>query len=476
MIIDAKDCPKLDLTYQAYSSQILIIGSGLSSLCIASDLLHKGFKVMIVESGEEFVREETDKNDQAYLHRPDGIKIDFNKFLYESRPIQIGGAANLWGGKCGEFEKKDFMAKPWSNISSWPISHAELKPYYKKAADFLKIPALGNRTNLNIDPDLIITDDITEFTTGYRCFSPITKNDPRQSLAQCKKTVFSSDNCTLISNATAVEILGNGTSAKSVICRTLNGKEFIIHCEILFLCAGGIENPRLLMSSEKLLANISSKSIGCFYSGHLVFKYLNKDSKFAIKKANFPVSFYQDRTPGKIHGVFSLSRKTLLQERMLDVSVSISHENINNPTIYFLNEQKPEKFSGIQLLPQRDLLDRRCIRLDWAYTEYDFDNLKKGIHLFNEFLVSNNFGELDQCDLNLSSFDKIESSRHHIGMTRMGISSDDGVVDKNGKVFGLDNVWVVGTSVFPSSALPNPTLTMLALAHVASKDAVAVIS
>jgi len=46
----------------------------------------------------------------------------------------------------------------------------------------------------------------------------------------------------------------------------------------------------------------------------------------------------------------------------------------------------------------------------------------------------------------------------------MASSASDGVVDSNCKVFDVDNLWIAGSSVFPTSGWANPTLTLVALA------------
>ena len=50
-----------------------------------------------------------------------------------------------------------------------------------------------------------------------------------------------------------------------------------------------------------------------------------------------------------------------------------------------------------------------------------------------------------------------------MGATRMATSPADGVVDEYGRVHGVANVYVAGSSVFPTSGITNPTLTLLAL-------------
>ena len=56
------------------------------------------------------------------------------------------------------------------------------------------------------------------------------------------------------------------------------------------------------------------------------------------------------------------------------------------------------------------------------------------------------------------------SGSHHIGTTRMAASADEGVVDPDCRVHGVENLYVAGSSVFPTSGHANPTLTVVALA------------
>ena len=52
---------------------------------------------------------------------------------------------------------------------------------------------------------------------------------------------------------------------------------------------------------------------------------------------------------------------------------------------------------------------------------------------------------------------------HHLGTTRMAASANDGAVDKNLKLLGVDNLYVAGGSVFPTTGVSNPTMTIITL-------------
>jgi choline dehydrogenase-like flavoprotein len=73
--------------------------------------------------------------------------------------------------------------------------------------------------------------------------------------------------------------------------------------------------------------------------------------------------------------------------------------------------------------------------------------------------------------LSPAAADSFWSANHHIGTTRM---ADDGVVDPDCRVHGIENLFVAGSSVFPTGGYVNPTLTIVALAlrladHIAKR-------
>ena len=60
--------------------------------------------------------------------------------------------------------------------------------------------------------------------------------------------------------------------------------------------------------------------------------------------------------------------------------------------------------------------------------------------------------------------DQCYDGHHQIGTTRMAAGPGQGVVSGEGRVFGAANLFVAGSSVFPTSGAANPTLTAVAMA------------
>jgi choline dehydrogenase-like flavoprotein len=57
-----------------------------------------------------------------------------------------------------------------------------------------------------------------------------------------------------------------------------------------------------------------------------------------------------------------------------------------------------------------------------------------------------------------------EGTWHHMGTTRMQDSPKLGVVDPNCLVYGTSNLYIAGSSVFPTAGANFPTITIVALA------------
>ena len=146
-------------------------------------------------------------------------------------------------------------------------------------------------------------------------------------------------------------------------------------------------------------------------------------------------------------------------------------------------EQAPNPASRVTLGADRDRFGKRRPVLDWRVGDLDRRTIRETAVEFGRFLVKSDFGRLRLADwvvnpdLPMPGLGEGEETagNHHMGTTRMAATAERGVVDSNCKIFGLDNLYIGGSSVFPTGGHANPTFTIVQVAlrladHLATKS------
>jgi choline dehydrogenase-like flavoprotein len=129
-------------------------------------------------------------------------------------------------------------------------------------------------------------------------------------------------------------------------------------------------------------------------------------------------------------------------------------------------EQTPNRNSRVSLSEQTDALGLRQARLDWQLTEQDRRSLIANIEALGREFAATGIGRLRPLLADDGRWEPmVGGGSHHMGTTRMSDDPKQGVVDRNGRVHGLDNLYIAGSSIFPTSGSANPTLNILALAY-----------
>lgn len=120
----------------------------------------------------------------------------------------------------------------------------------------------------------------------------------------------------------------------------------------------------------------------------------------------------------------------------------------------------------VTLSTARDELNRPRVRLQWRLSKHDLHCMGRTMRLFDEAFRRNGVGRLELAfpDTMDGWRGALEGGKHHMGTTRMHADPRRGVVDPDGRVHGAPNLYVAGSSVFPSGGYANPTLTIVALA------------
>ncbi|WP_420145200.1 FAD-dependent oxidoreductase [Sphingobium sp.] len=136
-------------------------------------------------------------------------------------------------------------------------------------------------------------------------------------------------------------------------------------------------------------------------------------------------------------------------------------------------EQAPNPDSRIMLDRATDALGVPKVRLDWRLSDIDKRSVAVLVDTVGREFARLGIGTVSPAPWLMDdaipwhSDDRVSAHAiggyHHMGTTRMSHSPRTGVVDGVGRVHGIANLYIVGSSVFPTGGWANPTLTIAAL-------------
>ncbi len=125
-------------------------------------------------------------------------------------------------------------------------------------------------------------------------------------------------------------------------------------------------------------------------------------------------------------------------------------------------EQVPDPESRVTLGKERDALGMPKLQLHWRLGDEVRQSVARMHETVARLVKEHGIGELHTDEEELADV-RFSDASHHIGTTRMSDTPRNGVVDSDCRVHGVDNLYVCGSSVFPTGGYANPTLTIVAL-------------
>ena len=136
--------------------------------------------------------------------------------------------------------------------------------------------------------------------------------------------------------------------------------------------------------------------------------------------------------------------------------------------LHYHAEHTGSSESRVRLSEKSDDIGLLRLNIDLRFTREDADGVERAHNALDSALRKSGIGQLhfyESAERRAASIlNQARDGFHQIGLARMGRREGDGVVDGDCKVFGLQNLYVAGSSVFRSSGQANPTFTSVALA------------
>lgn len=137
--------------------------------------------------------------------------------------------------------------------------------------------------------------------------------------------------------------------------------------------------------------------------------------------------------------------------------------------LHYHGEEYPKADSRVTLLDTRDALDMPYLKIDLKFSEDDAKSVLRSHEVLDEALRASGLAHLEYYEKDPSArmrsvMDQATDGFHQCGTVRMSDNPEDGVVDENCQVHGVDNLFVATSGVFPTSGQANSTFVAVAMA------------
>jgi choline dehydrogenase-like flavoprotein len=513
MLIDASALP-LD---EELETDVCIVGAGPAGISIALELLATGARICIIESGGRDPQ-----------NPPGGESVGRPYFALETAGVHaFGGSLPLWGEgehywHAVPLDRIDFESRPGIPYSGWPFDRTRLEPFYARAAALSGIGSAGGTAGEDVD--LATSVPVTPnrlLLGGIRvAYDPFARYFDRLAAADTVSLILNARVAELLTDE-------DRCSVNRIKAFSQPARPFFVRPRLIVLAAGGIENPRLLLLSRgkgRLGLGNEHDLVGRFFMEHVglqsgfisspamlarpdlhqhrsdgdtrIRPVVRLDESVTRQEELLSVAFLLDPMPSEFAGDGFRSLTTLRRvfdhrprpPDLLGHAVSVVRNGravtravlqlkgparyarrglSSRPPVVLLRvqaEQAPNPESRIVLGQRRDAFDLPLPRLDWRTCELDLRSIRRTQDFMDDEFRLAHLGSVQ---------DKLGAERppaviyglcHHIGTTRIHTDRKQGVVDPDCKLHGVKNLYLAGSSVFPTSGWANPTLTIVALA------------
>lgn len=323
MIIDANEFQN----DRVLSTDICIIGAGVAGLTLAKELQGTGRDVCVLEQGGM-------RNERQIQKALRGSVVGYPYWgLDFARHAQVGGTSHRWflelanGGMGARFRPMDtidFEARDEIPYSGWPITRAQLDPYYERAQNLLHLGSNEYDATSWASPDELILPESEVLKTVVFQFggrTPFSKIYPRDLANDLRTTILTH------AHATSLLTHPGGTAVSGVQGTTINGRAFTVQANTVVLALGGIENARLLLlSNDRFGGGLGNEHdrVGRFFMEHPHFMsgvFWPSDPAIFEKDDFYYTQLRRDTT---IQGKLALREEVLRREKLRNFCISLN--------------------------------------------------------------------------------------------------------------------------------------------------------
>ena len=524
MLVDARSVPAGTII----ETEVCVVGAGAAGITLAREFINSGFRVVLLESGSIDFEEATQKlyagSDigRSYF-APDSAALRLR--FFGGTTNHWGGWCAL--PDAADFEKRDSIPysgwpfsraylEPWYqraqvvlqlgpfgySPSDWGIGPADIPPPFNGPSFTCQVLQVSPPTRFGFvyGSELRGASRLTVYLNANALHFDTSENNSQ--VDQLSVGIFPSKRLTVrariyvlaaggIENARLLLLSGKKDGNGLGNERDLVGRFFMVHLEY----PGGILALANEHANFKFNTGVGGASYDRFGVPRRFVSYvcLSDESR---RKLGFPqlhITFAPVTDAAGHGGGFLQDLQTVMRDLVGDSSTDTNlHRSIMQDLravmrdIYYAatstvkkneygsgallvhcsSEQMPNPDSRIELGKMTDPFGLREVAINWQLTVQDKRGMVAAHRLFGAEVGRVGYGRFRTSvpDDDSTWPEHMWGNQHNIGTTRMHQDAQYGVVDENCRVHGVANLYVAGSSVFPTEGTANPTYTIVALA------------
>lgn len=448
-----------------FDADVIAIGTSIATQSVMQQLRGTNAKIIVLEGGDKeltpFAQELTFNDERGH----------YVNHHWGGHWLRVyGGASRVWNGFSAPLEKWDLVGI--DGRPKWPLTIEELEKYYRISAPFMgDDPSIANLVNYNVAqkfvdrPYIIMDPPLAYFDT-----KPLLANKNIDLRLKHNVIKFTADESGNFINGIWYSVEGDIRYAG------------IRKNTRIVLGAGGLGNAQVLLQPAANRTVPVGNESGWVGKTLMAHPHIPTGEGFIdpvmVQKPTWAKFKARKWLPAYIIGADYKTKLNLLNASISFTTAAVRELSPNELavqefyqkkwkkklelyTLYARTEQLPSPENRIEITSEKNAAGLHKLVTYCVFSARDLMSIDTTARLMADHFLQNKLGVMTVD--NDSIFLKPWGWAHPSGITRMGDSPKNSVCDGNGRVWSYQNLYINGSSLFPTVGYANPTWTIAAL-------------